>query len=617
MMFRRCTFASLVATLALTLASGFARAQNGAPPDNTQHDDWQDFGAPVEPMPATPPSESTEQIAPEPAPAADPPPDNTPPEPDPIGQETHKRQPVEVPVATPTPHPSDTQTPPPVTIDVLPRKTERITLTSHDSAAVNFQDHVNRVEVVDPNIAEVYVESPRRVLVTGREPGTTQLVVQSNGHQRLFSITVMPNLDAVQNLIASVSPTADVSVHSIGGNIVLTGRAPDIETIAQIEQIAGVSGATVVNQIRVAGVHQIMLRVVVAEVNREAIRRLGVNWAIGASDFSRDFFFANNLGQLNPTVFSNSGVANVRTGQQIFALAPNANGATTNLTFGFPRAEFQIFVDALRENSLARILAEPNLAAISGQTATFLAGGEVPLSVVSSTGGTSTVSIIYKEFGVRLGFTPTSLGGQMIRLHVLSEVSEPVPSSQTVGGLPVFSFNTRRVETTVECGNSQTFAIAGLLNEEIRGIASKIPGLGDVPVLGTLFSSVDYQRDVTELVVLVTPELVEALEPQQLLPPPGAGMQPPTDAELFGLQLLEGRAGIEPDTHVEMEPMLDEDATEDSNRRAGPAPATETMREVSDPKLYAPAPPVADDEMTAVRGPWGFEESMADTGADR
>jgi len=435
-------------------------------------------------------------------------------------------------------------------IDVNTSQAEVINLARNTSATIELHLRVDRAEVVDPTIADISIVSPTQISVTGRAFGTTQLILWSGDRQSVFDIVVELDLNMLRSLIKMISPAADVHLYSVNGRILLTGTVPNEEVALQIDQLATMfSGveAGVANQLTVAGVQQAMLRVVVAEVNREATRRLGVNWAIGASDLSRDFFFANNLNQLNPTTFGSTGLPNVLQGQQLFSVAPTANGTTTNVTFGFPRAEFQMFVDALRENSLARVLAEPNLVAISGQTATFLAGGEVPLSVVSSTGGTSTVSIIYKEFGVRLGFTPTVLGGQLMRLHILSEVSEPVPVSQVIGGLPVFSFNTRRVETTIECGNGQTFAIAGLLSQEVNAIASKIPGLGDIPILGTMFSSTEYQKNNTELVVLVTPQLVEPLDPQQVPSPPGSRMTDPNDYELFTLQQLEGPPKLRPE----------------------------------------------------------------------
>jgi pilus assembly protein CpaC len=182
------------------------------------------------------------------------------------------------------------------------------------------------------------------------------------------------------------------------------------------------------------------------------------------------------------------------------------------------------------------------------------------------------ITIEYKEFGVRLHFTPTVVGNQLIRLHVMSEYSDAIPGATLAGGLPTFSFTTRRVESTVECGNGQTFAIAGLLSERVRAVSSKIPALGDIPILGALFSSVEYQKSNTELVILVTPELVQALDPQQVGPAPGALMTEPNDAELFGSGLLEGveneRPNMDRVPRYEQESMVHPPTGGQSNRGA-------------------------------------------------
>lgn len=426
-------------------------------------------------------------------------------------------------------------------VDVHTKNAKLITVSKNTSAVIDLHSPADRAEVADPNIADIVVATPTRVIVTGKNYGLTQLMLTVGDRQQVFNVSVELDLAVLESAIRTISPTANVHARSVNGQIVLVGTVPDATTSERVGQLASLfQGGQVINQLSVAGVQQTMLRVVVAEVNKDAVRQLGFNWAIGASDFSRDFFFANNVAQLNPTTFGSSGLPDVRTGQLLYGVTPVANGVNTNITFGFPRAEFQVFMNALRQNSLARVLAEPNLVAISGQTATFLAGGEVPIPVTQGGATAGSITIEYKEFGVRLGFTPTVFGGQIIRLHIMSEVSEAIPGGAIAGGLPVFSFTTRRVESTIECGNGQTFAIAGLLNERVQSVAEKIPGLGDLPVLGALFSSVDYRKNNTELVVLVTPQLVEPLDPQQVPPPPGALMGHPNDFELFGLGQLEG-----------------------------------------------------------------------------
>jgi len=431
-------------------------------------------------------------------------------------------------------------------------KSTLINIYKGESVAIDLKCKIDRAETADPRVATVNPDRFDRLIVTGTGFGATQMRIYCGGKQANFSINVEMNLTTLRNLIQSISPSAHVAVRSVNGTVVLTGTVPDVSTSERIGELAALfEGGKVQNQLNVAGVQQTLLRVVVAEVNKTAIRNLGVNWAIGASDWSRDFFFGQNVNQINPTVFSSNGLANIvapnPAGQLLYSVAPTANGINTNVTFGFPRAEFQMFVNALRENQLFRVLAEPNLVCISGQTASFLAGGEVPIPVTQGGATAGAIVIEYKEFGVRLHFTPTVVGRQIMRLHVLTEFSDAIPGAAVIGGLPAFSFTTRRVESTVECGNGQTFAIAGLLSDRVQAISSKLPGLGDLPILGTLFQSVNYQKTNTELVILVTPELVQPLDPQQVGPPPGSLMTDPNDYELFLKGDLEGKPNPPPD----------------------------------------------------------------------
>lgn len=431
-------------------------------------------------------------------------------------------------------------------------KSTLINIYKGESVAIDLKCKIDRAETADPRVATVNPDRFDRLIVTGVGFGATQMRIYCGGKQANFSINVELNLTTLRNLVKSISPASQVDVRSVNGTVLLTGTVSDVATSERIGDLATLfEGGKVQNQITVAGVQQTLIRVVVAEVNKTALRNLGVNWAMGASNWSRDFFFANNINQINPTVFSSNGLPNIvapnPAGQLLYSVAPTANGINTNVTFGFPRAEFQMFVNALRENQLFRVLAEPNLVCISGQTASFLAGGEVPIPVTQGGAAVGAITIEYKEFGVRLHFTPTVVGRQLVRLHVLSEFSDAIPGPAVIGGLPAFSFTTRRVESTVECGNGQTFAIAGLLSERVQAISSKLPALGDIPVLGALFQSVNYQKTNTELVILVTPEMVQALDPQQVGPPPGSLMTDPNDYELFMLGKLEGPANPPPD----------------------------------------------------------------------
>ena len=222
----------------------------------------------------------------------------------------------------------------------------------------------------------------------------------------------------------------------------------------------------------------------------------------------------------------------------LFNSPVNVNPAST-IYFGLPRAQMEVFVQALAENGLLKVLAEPNLVATSGQTANFLAGGEFPIPVPQDL---NTVTIEWKKFGVQLDFTPAVLPGQRIRLKVAPSVSElDFSTAVQFAGFVVPGLTERHAETTVEVGNGQTFVVAGLLSETARADSRRVPGLGDVPVLGSLFRSVEYRKNQTELMILVTPELVAPLDPQQVPPLPGEKMTDPNDFELYGLAQLQGK----------------------------------------------------------------------------
>ena len=265
-----------------------------------------------------------------------------------------------------------------------------------------------------------------------------------------------------------------------------------------------------------------MLQVRFAEVSRSATNALGVN--VGFSDGNS--FGASNIGQVNPFQVSAGNIASSTVNPAVTIFGRAQVGSTT----------IDFFINALRQNNLLRILAEPNLIAMSGQEANFLAGGEFPIPVTQSgeLGGGQAITIEYREFGVRLKMVPVVLGDGRIRLKVAPEVSDlDFTTAVRFGGFVVPGLSSRKLETTVELADGQTFAIAGLLNNSITATKDVTPVLGDVPLLGALFRSVRYQRKETELVVLVTPRLVEALNPDNIPTLPGEHWRDPNEAELF------------------------------------------------------------------------------------
>ncbi|GAG12652.1 unnamed protein product, partial [marine sediment metagenome] len=263
--------------------------------------------------------------------------------------------------------------------------------------------------------------------------------------------------------------------------------------------------ATYVDMTSVAGVQQVLLQVRVAEVSRQALRTLAVNTLYASADFWGGITVAPSSGTpLLSDITIGPGVS-----EETFSAAVTIFG-------GVPRANFETFLKALAENQYLKILANPTLVALSGEEASFLAGGEFPIPVVQGTGGGTgggtSITIDYKEFGVRLLFRPVVLGDGTIRLYVAPEVSELT----TIGAVEIEGFSvpallTRKFETTLELKSGQTFAMAGLIKHKTEAITSRIPGLGDLPVLGPLFRSVQYIENETEMVVFVTASLVEPL----------------------------------------------------------------------------------------------------------
>lgn len=394
---------------------------------------------------------------------------------------------------------------------------------------------------------------------------------------------------ALAEAVRAADPQGTVQVQSIGGRIVLSGTASGPRAAQRIVEVvslflpAGAAEESIANHIIVAGEYQVLLRVTVAEVSRGATRELGINGFLAGENF-RDGFVVNQIGGVAP---QNIGAA---ADALVTANIPFLTGSegiplpsTVPLSLGFPRVQMQLFLQAMADNTLLRVLAEPNLVALSGETAGFLAGGEFPIPVPQ---GVDQITIEYRTFGVSLSFTPTVLDQQLIRLHIVPEVSEIDPTTGVVlQGLAVPGLRLRRAETTVEVGAGQTLAIAGLLDNQVRALVSRIPGIGDVPILGALFRSVQYQQNETELVILVTPEIVAPMNPNQVPPPLGSEITRPSDFELYGLGQLEGARSA------------------NSNAYLGGWLDIGVALGGSEPPLYPSYP-----ELLSIHGPWGHSD---------
>jgi pilus assembly protein CpaC len=433
---------------------------------------------------------------------------------------------------------------------------EAMTVGVGQSVLIETPWPVARVSIAEPAVADVEVLTPRQILLMGKSTGATDLIVWNEREEAWHTqVSVVIDLTYLKGELRRVFPDSSLDVVQSQQTIVVIGQLRRAEELARLKEVMDSYEVKYVNMTSLAGVQQVLLKVRVAEVSRQAIRALGVNAVYGDDDF----FGAVNIGSdsggaINPISIAPAAGSSA-TGNTPFIFGETGLGAGVTLLGGFPGADLQLFIEALAENQYVRILAQPSLIAMSGEQASFLAGGEFPIPVVQGSGasgvGTS-ISIQYKEFGVRLNFRPLVLGENRIRLFVAPEVSELSDfGAVEVEGFRIPSVLTRRVDTTLELNSGQTFAMAGLLNESTTARRSRVPVLGDIPVLGALFRSVRYVRGETELVVLVTASVVEPSSSMAARPVPGALHRPPHDWELYLLGEIEGGqpAPSPPDAH--------------------------------------------------------------------
>ncbi len=386
------------------------------------------------------------------------------------------------------------------------------------------------VFVADPDIADVQAQSPSIIYLFGRRSGSTSMFAVDENDNLLLrsSVQVDHNLAGLRGAIDRLLPSNAVDVSSVDGSIVLDGKVDSPTDAQELRELASRylgEDETLLNRTRVGAPTQVHLRVRVAEVSREVIKEFGINWETLFNSGNFTFGFANGRDLVSDG------------GGTIFRAPANAGGNIPGIGFGnytSGSASISTAIDALAEEGLVTVLAEPNLTALSGETASFLAGGEFPIPVASDD---NEIEIEFKEFGISLAFTPTVLSRNRISLRVRPEVSELSDNGAiTIGGLTIPALATRRAETTVELGSGQSFAVGGLLSNDVQNTVSKFPGLGDLPVLGTLFRSQRFQTNETELVIMVTPYLVTPVD-EPVLASPVDGYQAPNDIE----RILEGR----------------------------------------------------------------------------
>jgi len=427
---------------------------------------------------------------------------------------------------------------------------------------------VSRVAVGDPRTADFIAISDREIQILAREPGDTNILIWGEG--RLQAV-IDVNVEGVQpHIVRELSRILDnpsIRVDVAGGSVILRGHVPSLTAYEQAGRIAkaflsrgkaSLGGeqdlarrADVINLLEVGGGHQVMIEVVIAELRRNITRSLGVNLAGKAGSGSQAGTFQSLVGNLstNPDLMgSGLGPAGGSTMTEAVTLAGSYFSAGT--------LDLRLFLEALEASQLGTILAEPNLVARSGEEANFLVGGEVPIPSANTLQvGTSQMNIDYKTFGVNVEFLPTVISKDRIHMRITPEVSEPdYTLGVTVLGTSVPAFQTRRVNTSVEMGDGESFVLAGLIREDIIAELDEVPFMASVPILGQLFKSRAFQKKQTELVLFVTPHLVQPLEEGTTIQLPTDQYIEPTLAEFYWDGRIEGRTPREEDKEEDAEP---------------------------------------------------------------
>jgi pilus assembly protein CpaC len=388
----------------------------------------------------------------------------------------------------------------------------------NQSQILRLDQPFTSLSVGQPKIADVLPLTDRSIYVLGKETGTTNLTIYGRNNNLLAVVDLVVSLDVagLKRRLFELMPDEKIEVRPAAGALMLSGTVSSSTRLAQILSVANrYAEGKVTNLLTVRGSQQVLLAVRFAEVGRSVVKDLGLNTQLTGDRFAvtTGSLVASAIGSINPLAFA-TGAAHITAGK-----------VTLDLLF-----------DALEQKGAVRTLAEPNLIALSGDTASFLAGGEFPIPVASSPNaltGIQTVTVEFKPFGVSLAFTPTVLADGLINILVAPEVSKIDPNNSiTVAGFNLPALQTRRAKTTVELRDGESFAIAGLIQNDFQDTVRQFPILGDIPILGALLRSSNFQRNETELVIVVTPHLAKSVPPSALMTPADRFVLP-SDPELF------------------------------------------------------------------------------------
>ena len=399
------------------------------------------------------------------------------------------------------------------------RSAATVKISLGKSENVRTGDSFAEVIVSDPDVADAIPMSDRSLSILGKKIGNARVSVYGEGKKLVgvFDIEVSYDTTRLGTELAQRFPQARFRVSSVNGRIMLSGNAPNGATLDQAMTIAKQFGSDVINTVKVNAPQQVMLEVRFVEAQRNASRELGVNWQVVQTNLlNGGAGIAATVGQAGSGVGLLSGAA------------PFGSVVGKMLSNGVQADQL---LQALESRGVVRRLAEPNLVTLSGDTASFLAGGEFPIPVSSTNG---TISIAFKKYGIGLAFTPTVLADGLINLKIEPEVSQIDPTTTiTIGAISIPSLIVRRANTTVELRDGQSFAIAGLLQNDLSTDQKQLPWLADVPVLGALARSASYQKKETDLVIIITPRLVRPARPDEHLRTPLDDSKPANDPDFF------------------------------------------------------------------------------------
>jgi pilus assembly protein CpaC len=381
----------------------------------------------------------------------------------------------------------------------------KVVLTAGRSTVLPTDFAITRIAVTDPKIADATVVAPREILIDGKAPGTISLIVWGAGNRLQYDLVVQPPVSNLQQQLQALFPGENIEARLTDDALVLAGNVSSTTVMLRAGEIAEASAPKlkVLNLLQVPGgseTQQVMLQVRFAEVNRRALTELGAAYFTGLTGF-KDYVMRGTTQQFPaPDFDAKNGILSFSDFLNLFVFNTEHNIGTV--------------IRALQAKGYFQSLAEPNLIAYNGQEASFLAGGEFPIPVVQ--GATGTVTIVFKEFGVRLNFRPT-IAGDTIRLKIRPEVSAlDFNNGLTLAGFRIPALITRRAETDVELRDGQSFAIAGLLNNISQDDSAALPILSKLPIVGNLFKSKAERAERTELLVLITPRLVRPLDPDEV-----------------------------------------------------------------------------------------------------